>query len=289
MTSPVRAARITEAPLSVDRLLGLVQDSTVGGIALFVGVVRDHDSGAEVVSLDYSQHPSAEATLVRCAEQTAAEHDVVSWRSSTGWDTSRSATCRRRRRRRGPPRTGPGGVRPPDQHAQGRGADLEGAALRLRGHGLGRAARRRSTGLSRGQDRRLVTRQTWTAFVSALLFVGLALLLVVIPVPFVSWSPGGPGHPGDGGQRADHRVQGIDTYPTTGRLDMTIVSTTPADARLQPAAGAAGLLAALIGTRCPEDVIYDPGKSVEQVTDEDAEMMETAQDDAVVAALRADG
>lgn len=78
MTSPVRAARITEAPLSVDRLLGLVQDSTVGGIALFVGVVRDHDSGADVVSLDYSQHPSAEATLVRCAEQTAAAHDVVS-------------------------------------------------------------------------------------------------------------------------------------------------------------------------------------------------------------------
>jgi molybdopterin synthase catalytic subunit len=77
MTSPVRAARITEAPLSVDRLLSLVQDRRVGGIALFVGVVRDHDSGADVVSLDYSQHPSAEATLARCAEQAIAEHDVV--------------------------------------------------------------------------------------------------------------------------------------------------------------------------------------------------------------------
>jgi molybdopterin synthase catalytic subunit len=77
MTSPVRAARILEAPLSVDRLLGLVQDPTVGGIALFVGVVRDHDSGAAVVSLDYSQHPTAEAVLTRCAEQTAAAHDVV--------------------------------------------------------------------------------------------------------------------------------------------------------------------------------------------------------------------
>ena len=58
--APVRAASITEAPLSVDRLLGLVQDPTVGGIALFVGVVRDHDSGAAVASLDYTQHPSAE-------------------------------------------------------------------------------------------------------------------------------------------------------------------------------------------------------------------------------------
>ena len=77
MTSLVRAARTTEAPLSVDRLLSLVQDPSVGGIALFVGVVRDHDSGAGVVSLDYTQHPSAEAALVRCAEATAADHDVV--------------------------------------------------------------------------------------------------------------------------------------------------------------------------------------------------------------------
>ena len=77
MTSPVRAARIIEAPLSVDRLLGLVQDPTVGGIALFVGVVRDHDSGADVVSLDYTQHPTAEAALARCADEAAAEHEVV--------------------------------------------------------------------------------------------------------------------------------------------------------------------------------------------------------------------
>jgi molybdopterin synthase catalytic subunit len=77
MTSPVRAARILEDPLSVDRLLGLVQDPSVGGIALFLGVVRDHDSGAAVASLDYSQHPTAEATLRRCAEQTAATHEVI--------------------------------------------------------------------------------------------------------------------------------------------------------------------------------------------------------------------
>jgi molybdopterin synthase catalytic subunit len=77
MTSPVRAARILEDPLSVDRLLGLVQDPAVGGIALFLGVVRDHDSGAAVASLDYSEHPTAEATLRRCAETTAATHEVV--------------------------------------------------------------------------------------------------------------------------------------------------------------------------------------------------------------------
>ena len=37
-----------------------------------------------------------------------------------------------------------------------------------------------------------MTRQTWTALVSALAFICLAVLLVVAPVPFVSWgTPGG--------------------------------------------------------------------------------------------------
>jgi Lon-like protease len=134
-----------------------------------------------------------------------------------------------------------------------------------------------------------VTRQTWTAFVSALLFVALALLLVVIPVPFVSWSPGGSRDTlGTVGNEPIIRVQEIDTFPTTGRLDMTILATTPADARLSlPQA----LLAYWLPSRdaLPREVIYDPGKSAEQMTDEDAELMETAQDDAVVAALRASG
>jgi Lon-like protease len=134
-----------------------------------------------------------------------------------------------------------------------------------------------------------VTRQTWTAFVSALLFVGLALLLVVVPVPFVSWSPGGSRDTlGTIDNQPIINVRGIDTYPTSGRLDMTILSTTPADARLSlPQA----LLAYWLRGRdaLPRDVVYDPAKSVEQVSSEDAEMMETAQDDAVVAALRAHG
>lgn len=78
MSAPVRLARITDAPLSVDRLLSEVSDPGVGGIALFVGVVRDRDSGQDVVSLDYTQHPSAAATLRSCAERAAAAHDVLS-------------------------------------------------------------------------------------------------------------------------------------------------------------------------------------------------------------------
>jgi PDZ domain-containing protein len=133
-----------------------------------------------------------------------------------------------------------------------------------------------------------VTRQTWTAFVSALAFICLAVLLVVVPVPFVSWSPGGTRDTlGNVGHEPMIKVQGIDTYPTTGRLDMTIVAITPADAQLSlPQA----LLAYWLPHRdaLPRDAVYAPGKSAEDVENEDADMMETAQDDAVVAALRAD-
>jgi Lon-like protease len=133
-----------------------------------------------------------------------------------------------------------------------------------------------------------VTRQTWTAFVSALAFICLAVLLVVVPVPFVSWSPGGTRDTlGNVGQEPMINVQGIDTYPTTGRLDMTIVAITPADAQLSlPQA----LLAYWLPHRdaLPREAVYAPGKSAEEVENEDADMMETAQDDAVVAALRAD-
>jgi Lon-like protease len=134
-----------------------------------------------------------------------------------------------------------------------------------------------------------VTRQTWTAFASAVLFVGLAVMLVLVPVPFVSWSPGATRDTlGSVDNESIIKVSGIETYPTTGRLDMAVVSTTPADARLSlPQA----LLSYWLPHRdaLPRDAVYDPGKSVQQVQDEDAERMETAQDDAVVAALRAEG
>jgi molybdopterin synthase catalytic subunit len=73
----VRLAQTTSDPLSVDRLLALVSDRAVGGVGLFVGVVREVDEGAEVVSLDYTAHPSADAGLRACAEQVAGRHDVL--------------------------------------------------------------------------------------------------------------------------------------------------------------------------------------------------------------------
>ena len=75
--SVVRSARVLDTALSVDRLVSAVSDSRVGGIALFLGVVRDTDEGRGVASLDYSQHPTAEQVLGACAERVAEAYDVL--------------------------------------------------------------------------------------------------------------------------------------------------------------------------------------------------------------------
>ena len=77
MPSKVRLAGITDAPLSVDKLVAAVTTPEVGGIGIFLGVVRNRDEGRAVDSLDYSDHPSADAVLAQCAERVAAQYDVI--------------------------------------------------------------------------------------------------------------------------------------------------------------------------------------------------------------------
>jgi molybdopterin synthase catalytic subunit len=75
--SKVRLAGITDAPLSVDKLVAAVTTPEVGGIGIFLGVVRSRDEGRAVDSLDYSDHPSADAVLAECAGRVGAQHDVI--------------------------------------------------------------------------------------------------------------------------------------------------------------------------------------------------------------------
>ncbi|HET7476545.1 MAG TPA: S16 family serine protease [Dermatophilaceae bacterium] len=122
-----------------------------------------------------------------------------------------------------------------------------------------------------------------------MVFVTLAALLVVMPVPFVAWSPGRV-HDTLGSLNSQPmiRVEGTRSFPTTGELDITTLSVTRADSRLTlPEA----VLAYWLPNRdaLPRDVVYPPGKSAAEVESEEADMMATAQDDAVVAALRAAG
>jgi molybdopterin synthase catalytic subunit len=73
----VRLAELRDTLLSVDEVLSAVSDPEAGGISVFVGAVRDHDLGRDVVRLSYSAHPSAAAELRRVAEKVAASFSVT--------------------------------------------------------------------------------------------------------------------------------------------------------------------------------------------------------------------
>jgi molybdopterin synthase catalytic subunit len=69
-------ADIRETPLSVDEVLEAVRHPRAGGIATFVGVVRERDHGHGVEALDYTSHPSAPQVLREIAERLAGP-DVI--------------------------------------------------------------------------------------------------------------------------------------------------------------------------------------------------------------------
>lgn len=70
----VAIARISDRPLDVALHLDAVDHVSAGAATSFVGRVRDHDPDAAgtVVALEYSSHPTAEATLRSIAEQAIA-------------------------------------------------------------------------------------------------------------------------------------------------------------------------------------------------------------------------
>jgi molybdopterin synthase catalytic subunit len=72
----IRLAELRDTPLSVAEVQAAVADPAAGGIALFVGTVRDHDAARGVTRLSYSAHPSAAAELRVVAEKVAADFDV---------------------------------------------------------------------------------------------------------------------------------------------------------------------------------------------------------------------
>jgi len=135
-----------------------------------------------------------------------------------------------------------------------------------------------------------VTKQTWTAAVSALLFVVLAAVIALVPVPYVTWSPGAtydllaPQPKG-----ADTvAISGADTYPTTGQLRLTTVSvTSPGSILSLPEV----LFSYWLPSRevLPRAAIYRPGEGSIQITEEESQLMDNSQSTAIVAALRQSG
>ena len=77
-------AVVSDQPLDEAAVRRAVESDASGAVVMFCGVVRDHDGGRGVRSLDYRAHPDAERFLADCvrriAEQTgfavAAAHRV---------------------------------------------------------------------------------------------------------------------------------------------------------------------------------------------------------------------
>ncbi|MFF5263244.1 molybdenum cofactor biosynthesis protein MoaE [Actinomadura viridis] len=72
----IRLVGVRETPLSVDEVFGAVGDRGAGGVALFVGTVRDSDHAKEVRRLSYSAHPTVERELRAVMEKVAADFPV---------------------------------------------------------------------------------------------------------------------------------------------------------------------------------------------------------------------
>jgi molybdopterin synthase catalytic subunit len=84
VTGRVGLAVVTDAVLDADAVEAAVRSDRDGAVVTFRGVIRDHDGGRDVTSLDYSAHPDAQRFLAevcaRVAERTglavAAAHRV---------------------------------------------------------------------------------------------------------------------------------------------------------------------------------------------------------------------
>ena len=75
--SVVRLIAIRDSELSVDEVAAAVAGPGAGGIALFIGAVRDTDHDQGVNGLSYTAHPSAEAELRRVAAMVAEKFSVL--------------------------------------------------------------------------------------------------------------------------------------------------------------------------------------------------------------------
>lgn len=127
------------------------------------------------------------------------------------------------------------------------------------------------------------------AISSSLLFVILAAVLVLTPVPYVTWRPGTPVDvlaATESGPIIE--VSGVPTYETSGELLLTVVSTSRISSSVS-LPEAMMVYFAEDSDAMPRDLIYPPGKSADEVSSEAVASMDTSRQNAVVAALRAAG
>lgn len=73
----VMRAQLTDQPIDLPEHEDLVSNQAAGAVVGFVGMVRNHDGGRQVVRLEYSAHPSAAQVLADVVAEVAAQSTGV--------------------------------------------------------------------------------------------------------------------------------------------------------------------------------------------------------------------
>ncbi|OHV06556.1 molybdenum cofactor biosynthesis protein MoaE [Mycobacterium talmoniae] len=69
----MRRAVVTEQPILLSEHEELVGGPGAGAVVGFVGTIRDHDRGRQVLRLEYSAHPSAQRVLAEVLAELAED------------------------------------------------------------------------------------------------------------------------------------------------------------------------------------------------------------------------
>lgn len=128
-----------------------------------------------------------------------------------------------------------------------------------------------------------MSRRALTLLLASLLALGLTLAAAVARVPYVALGPG-PTYDtlGEVDGNPVLEVEGRRTFPTDGQLDLTTVGV---QARLTLAQALRGWFARDLAV-VPREVVFPPGRTDDQVEQENVEAMVESQSSALLAAAR---
>lgn len=128
-----------------------------------------------------------------------------------------------------------------------------------------------------------MSRRALTLLLASLLALGLTLTAAVATVPYVALGPGPTYNTlGEVDGTPVLEIDGRDVFPTDGNLDLTTVGVQPSLTLAQALQGWFERDLAVV----PREVVFPPGRSDDQVDEENAAAMRESQSDAVLAAAR---
>ena len=129
--------------------------------------------------------------------------------------------------------------------------------------------------------------RTIALLVSGTLLTALAMLLVLLPVPYARLAPGPATDTlGESNGKPLIAISGHQTYPPTGKLELTTVSITNPDHQMTLLEALSGWFSSDVAV-VPKEAVYDTTKSAAQIDAENTQEMALSQKHATAAALKA--